>query len=300
MDTGFDFSNPPATLTYPKKTTHSNLLNSRYISCWFGSQVCTCSATLYYEGSCSLSPAWRSDYCTSSSRPQVRREWHSIRSPPPPPLQQNGKPLRQSATSRRPGSHPLSAPAVFPNPSEPPTQEAPNRFLPLAFLLAIVLRPSLVFIRVKNPTRRFLINRDGLFMFWYRRGPHRIWLCRSAGCADIADVGTISATVPSAATVDAVGVVKDVWRRVVGRLAKMLDAGVDVLGRRVGREEKDLENHLISGLVHFASRDTRPSRRVEGEWDIPRKGRLSCNVAHGGAEGLREEEARHGGRLLSK
>lgn len=76
-------------------------------------------------------------------------------------------------------------------------------------------------------------------MFMYRRGPHRIWLCISAGCDDIADVGTMSAVACSAAVVAAAGV-KDVWRMVVGRLAKMLLLGMDVLGRRVGREEKDL------------------------------------------------------------
>lgn len=83
-------------------------------------------------------------------------------------------------------------------------------------------------------------------MFMYRRGPHRIWLCISAGCADIADVGTISAGACSAAAVAVVVGVKDVWRRVVGRLAKMLLVGVDVLGRRVGREEKDLVKRTIS------------------------------------------------------
>lgn len=48
----------------------------------------------------------------------------------------------------------------------------------------------------------------------------------------------MSAVAPSVVAA-AVGV-KDVWRRVVGRLAKMLLGGMDVLGRRVGREEKDL------------------------------------------------------------
>lgn len=80
----------------------------------------------------------------------------------------------------------------------------------------------------------------------YRRGPHRIWLCISAGCADIADLGTTSAGACSAAVVAVVGV-KEVWRRVVGRLAKMLLVGMDVLGRRVGREEKDLIG-IVSGL----------------------------------------------------
>lgn len=80
-------------------------------------------------------------------------------------------------------------------------------------------------------------------MFSYRRGPHRIWLCWSAGCADIADVGTISAAaaavVVSMVVVVAVGV-KHVGRRVVGRLAKMLAGDEAVPGRRVGKEEKDL------------------------------------------------------------
>lgn len=85
----------------------------------------------------------------------------------------------------------------------------------------------------------------------YRRGPHRIWLCISAGCADIAYVGTISAGACSAAVVAVVGT-KDVWRRVVGRLAKMLLVGMDVLGRRVGREEKDLVG-AVSGRSQLQS-----------------------------------------------
>lgn len=85
----------------------------------------------------------------------------------------------------------------------------------------------------------------------YRRGPHRIWLCISAGCADIADVGTRSAGACSAAVVAVVGT-KDVCRRVVGRLAKMLLVGMDVLGRRVGREEKDLVE-TVSGRSQLQS-----------------------------------------------
>lgn len=96
-------------------------------------------------------------------------------------------------------------------------------------------------------------------MFMYGRGPHRIWLCRSAGCADIADVGTRSAVACS--EVVAVGV-KDVWRSVVGRLAKML-VGVDVLGRRVGREEKDLGATSAVYIICKAQMSQNRKRRTD-------------------------------------
>lgn len=76
-------------------------------------------------------------------------------------------------------------------------------------------------------------------MFMCRRGPHRIWLCISAGWADMALVGMRSAA--SAAIGDEDTGVKRDWKRadVVGLLEKTGE-GCMVDGRRPGREEKDL------------------------------------------------------------
>lgn len=120
-----------------------------------------------------------------------------------------------------------------------------NLFRPLANLLFKILRPVLDRSRLRNPDRRFLINRDGRFMFMYRRGPHRIWEARphSAGLEVMDVLGTMSA---AAAEASALSVVVVGWSKlvviVVGLLLKMEEVVGEeaVLGRRRGREEKDL------------------------------------------------------------
>lgn len=87
-------------------------------------------------------------------------------------------------------------------------------------------------------------------MFMCRRGPHRIWEARphSAGL-DVMDVlGTMSATAAIAfSALSVVAVVLEGWSKlaaiVVGLLLKMGEVvgENDVLGRRRGKEEKDLE-----------------------------------------------------------
>lgn len=89
------------------------------------------------------------------------------------------------------------------------------------------------------------MSRDGLFMFWYRRGPHRICEARphNAGLEVMLVLGTTSAA--AAAVVSLIGAAG--WNRpviVVGLLLKMEDVVVEMLGRRRGREEKDLEYFL--------------------------------------------------------
>lgn len=114
---------------------------------------------------------------------------------------------------------------------------------PFALLLINIFFPVLDRSRARNPTRRCRISRDGRFMFMYLRGPHRIWEARphSAGWEVMDVLGTTSAAGPAAAAVRGLVVVGG-WRRVVvvGRLLKTGEEGDDVLGRRRGREEKDL------------------------------------------------------------
>lgn len=134
-----------------------------------------------------------------------------------------------------------------PQPPLPAPTQALNIFLPLVFLLCSILRPLLVRIRLRNPCLRMRISRDGRFMFMYRRGPQRI--CEptpeSAGCDVTAVLGTTSAVAAAAsaaaAAVVAVGV-KALGMRspAAGLLAKML-GGADTPGRRIGRDENDLD-----------------------------------------------------------
>lgn len=132
------------------------------------------------------------------------------------------------------------------------SHQALNCFLPLVFLLCSIFRPVLVRIRLRNPCLRMRISRDGRFMFMYRRGPQRI--CEpapaSAGFDVIALLGTTSA-VAAAPTASAVVVVAAAGVKALGMRgpaaglrAKMLgDAAM--LGRRVGREEKDLVGNAV-------------------------------------------------------
>lgn len=135
------------------------------------------------------------------------------------------------------------------------------------------------------------ISRDGRFMFMYRRGPQRI--CdpapASAGFDVIAVLGTMSATAvaptASAVVVVAAAGVKALGMRspAAGLRAKML-GGAAMLGRRVGREEKDLLGNAVrQSDVLMLSR----GRNTAGE---PRHGGLSCDISNGCAErGLRKE-----------
>lgn len=139
-----------------------------------------------------------------------------------------------------------------PRPDSSPSHQALSCFLPLVFLLCSIFRPVLVRIRLRNPCLRMRISRDGRFMFMYRRGPQRI--CEpapaSAGFDVIALLGTTSA-VAAAPTASAVVVVAAAGVKALGMRgpaaglrAKMLgDAAM--LGRRVGREEKDLVGNAV-------------------------------------------------------
>lgn len=145
----------------------------------------------------------------------------------------------------KPGVYPSIVKSLGP-PARQLSHQALNCFLPLVFLLCSILRPVLVRIRLRNPCLRMRISRDGRFMFMYRRGPQRI--CEpapaSAGFDVIAVLGTTSAVAAptgSAVVVVAAAGVKALGMRrpAAGLRAKMLgDAAM--LGRRVGREEKDL------------------------------------------------------------
>lgn len=110
-------------------------------------------------------------------------------------------------------------------------------FRPLAFLLASSFRPFLVLILDKNPCLRFWISRLDGFILW-NRGPQRICVPRPAraGCAEMADLGMRSGE----ATSDVVVLVgTSLERTLVG--ARKAAGGEETVGRRVGREEKDLD-----------------------------------------------------------
>lgn len=181
----------------------------------------------------------------------------SAATPPPPGLTQYACPrdhaealyTASARTITRPSSfqaasrRPLPCPVLVPSPFNFPHIVLPhalNVFLPLDFLRNRSFRPERVRSRLRNPCLRIRTSREGLFMFVARRGPHRICVAPSAGCAVIADLGTTSDAAVSADSPVVVGVKVVVWRRVVGRRLKMLAPLLGKLGRRVGREEKDL------------------------------------------------------------
>lgn len=180
------------------------------------------------------------------------------------------------------------------SPLAPGVNQALSCFLPLVFLLCSILRPVLVRIRLRNPCLRMRISRDGRFMFMYRRGPQRI--CEptpaSAGFDVIAVLGTTSAVAPPSAAVSAAAAVADgvkalgMRRPAAGLRAKMLgDAAM--LGRRVGREEKDLVGNAVrQSEIPILSRD----RNTSGE---PCHGGLSCDISDGCAERRLRKEPRH-------
>jgi hypothetical protein len=82
----------------------------------------------------------------------------------------------------------------------------------------MIFLPVRLFIRLKNPCRRFCTSRVCRFIVF--RGPHRIWLAPArAGCAEIAVRGTKSAVVVVASPADAVAIVEGVKDVVLGRKA---------------------------------------------------------------------------------
>lgn len=170
------------------------------------------------------------------------------------------------------------------SPLAPGVNQALSCFLPFVFLLCSIFRPVLVRIRLRNPCLRMRISRDGRFMFMYRRGPQRI--CEptptSAGFDVIAVLGTTSAAVvaPTASAVvvgaAAAGVKALGMRRpAAGLRAKMLgDAAM--LGRRVGREEKDLVGNAVrQSEIPTLSRGQEHGGRTSSWWVVVRHlGRL--------------------------
>jgi hypothetical protein len=124
----------------------------------------------------------------------------------------------------------------------------PSLFRPFSFLLASNFLPFFVLILDKKPCLRFWISRLDGFILW-NRGPQRICVPRPAraGCAEMADRGTRSRGVVPSTVVVLVGT--NLGKAPFG--VRKAVRGEESVGRRVGREEKDL--HCVS----YAIRDRR-------------------------------------------